>query len=97
MHDLTADAGNAREEARRLVSDDRRTPSEVDGAPLFRAFLVRLAVNDHLLHANVHHAAFDGWSAAVYQRELWALYAAFSRGEGSPLPELTPTTPWQRG
>ena len=102
VHDLTAMRGDAREEeARRLVSEDRRTPFAMDGAPLFRAFLVRVAANDHLLHANAHHAVFDGWSAAVYQRELWALYAAFSRGEASPLPEpavqYADYAIWQRG
>jgi amino acid adenylation domain-containing protein len=102
VHDLTAMGRDGREEeARRRISEDRRTPFDMDGAPLFRAFLVRVAADDHLLHADVHHAVFDGWSAAVYQRELWALYAAFSRGEASPLPELAVQyadyATWQRG
>jgi amino acid adenylation domain-containing protein len=102
VHDLAAMRRDAaEEEARRLVSGDRRTPFAMDGAPLFRAFLVRVAANDHLLHANAHHAVFDGGSAAVYQRELWALYAAYSRGEASPLPELAVQYAdyaiWQRG
>ena len=102
VHDLTAMRGDAREaEARRLVSEDCRTPFAMDGAPLFRAFLVRVAADDHLLHANAHHAVFDGGSAAVYRRELWALYAAFSRGEASPLAELAVQYAdyaiWQRG
>jgi amino acid adenylation domain-containing protein len=102
LHDLTAMPPDAREEgARRLISEDRRTPFGMDGAPLFRAFLVRVAADDHLLHANAHHAVFDGESAAVFQRELWALYAAYSRGEASPLPELAVQYAdfaiWQRG
>ncbi|HEU4560440.1 MAG TPA: amino acid adenylation domain-containing protein [Longimicrobium sp.] len=102
VHDLTAMRPDAREEeARRLVSEDGRTPFAMEGAPLFRAFLVRVAADDHLLHANAHHALFDGWSAALYQRELWALYAALARGEASPLPELAVQYAdyaiWQRG
>ncbi|HEX2188170.1 MAG TPA: amino acid adenylation domain-containing protein, partial [Longimicrobiaceae bacterium] len=42
----------------------------------------------HLLLATAHHIAFDGWSRGVLLRELRELYAAFSEGRPSPLPEL---------
>ncbi|HVR98992.1 MAG TPA: amino acid adenylation domain-containing protein, partial [Thermoanaerobaculia bacterium] len=41
-----------------------------------------------LLLLTIHHIVSDGWSMQVFEREMTALYAAFSRGEASPLPEL---------
>ena len=36
----------------------------------------------------MHHIVSDGWSMGVLVKEVSTLYAAFSRGESSPLPEL---------
>src|SRR6185503_16789906 len=47
-----------------------------------------LAPEDHLLVCTFHHAAFDGWSTAPFLRELTELYAAFARGDESPLAPL---------
>ena len=35
----------------------------------------------------MHHIVSDGWSMGVLLNEVTTLYAAFSRGEPSPLPE----------
>ncbi|HEX2076352.1 MAG TPA: amino acid adenylation domain-containing protein, partial [Longimicrobium sp.] len=43
---------------------------------------------DHVLLLAMHHVVSDGWSMGVLFRELGALYAAFARGEPSPLAEL---------
>src|SRR6185503_12326156 len=40
-------------------------------------------------HLTLHHTITDRWSAAIVEQELGALYAAFSRGEPSPLPDPT--------
>ncbi|TDP89885.1 non-ribosomal peptide synthetase [Labedaea rhizosphaerae] len=45
-----------------------------NGLPI-RARLFRMDEHDHLLCVSVHHIAFDGWSAGVFQKELTALYA----------------------
>ncbi len=42
---------------------------------LFRAELMRLADDDHLLLLTAHHIVCDGWSWWVLARELGALYA----------------------
>ncbi|HYR11800.1 MAG TPA: amino acid adenylation domain-containing protein, partial [Longimicrobium sp.] len=56
--------------------------------PLIRWRLLRLADDEHLLLQVEHHFVHDGWSFAVFLRELVTLYAARVRGEPSPLPEL---------
>jgi amino acid adenylation domain-containing protein len=53
-----------------------------------RATLLRLAEQDHALLLTLHHVAADGWSLSLLWRELGTLYAAFSQGQPSPLPEL---------
>src|SRR5207245_1866161 len=37
---------------------------------------------------NTHHIASDGWSMALFVRELGELYSAFVEGKPPPLPEL---------
>jgi hypothetical protein len=48
--------------------------------PLFRTRLFELAADDHLFLQVEHHFIHDGWSLAVYLRDLQALY----RGEVLP-------------
>ena len=61
-------------------------PYDLATGPLFRPRLLRLDAEDMLL-VNLHHAVADGWSMGLLFRELAALYAAYRRGEASPLPE----------
>src|SRR5262249_47496346 len=56
--------------------------------PLFRAMLLRLGAEEHVLLLSMHHVVSDGWSVGVLFRELSALYAAFREGGDSPLAEL---------
>ncbi|HEX8904354.1 MAG TPA: condensation domain-containing protein, partial [Longimicrobiaceae bacterium] len=102
VHDLSHLPPEAREaDAVRRVAADMATPFALDEGPLFRLMLLRLASDDHLLHLTTHHTVFDGWSAAVFGRELAALYDAFARGEPSPLAPLpvqyADYAAWQRG
>jgi amino acid adenylation domain-containing protein len=61
---------------------------DVARLPLVHWVLLRLDAGDHVwLHAE-HHLVHDGWSFNRIMAELMALYAAFTRGEPSPLPEL---------
>ncbi|MCP4663968.1 MAG: non-ribosomal peptide synthetase, partial [bacterium] len=48
----------------------------------------RRASSDQVLLVTMHHIVSDGWSMGVLQRELTALFDAFSQGQASPLPEL---------
>ena len=43
-----------------------------------------------------HHIIFDGWSVAIFSRDLSALYEAFRRGEDNPLKALPSSMPTMR-
>jgi hypothetical protein len=87
--DLCGQPAEAREaEARRIASQEAWKPFDLTRGPLVRAVLLRLDERLHVLLLLTHHIVFDGWSEAVLLGELRRLYAAFSRGEPSPLPPL---------
>ncbi|HST62951.1 MAG TPA: amino acid adenylation domain-containing protein, partial [Longimicrobium sp.] len=89
MEDLSALDGAAREaETRRRTDEEARRPFDLATGPLFRASLLRLADDEHVLLLCMHHVVSDGWSLDVLFRELGALYGAFTQGAESPLPEL---------
>jgi amino acid adenylation domain-containing protein len=75
-------------EARRLMSGETRRPFDLDRGPLFRAHVVRLGPEEHLLLLAMHHIVSDGWSLGVFSRELTAFYEAFATGVPAVLPEL---------
>jgi len=87
-------------EACRAVRAAALTPFDLAHGPLLRLLLVRLGAEDHLFTVVVHHLVSDGWSAAIFLRELAALYAAAVRGEPSPLPaprvQYADWAVWQR-
>ncbi|MCP4660170.1 MAG: amino acid adenylation domain-containing protein, partial [bacterium] len=88
--DLEPLPAEAREtEARRLAADEARRPFDLSRGPLIRVTLLRLGAADQVMLVTMHHIVSDAWSIQIFQRELTALYTAFSRGEASPeLPEL---------
>ncbi|HEX8904115.1 MAG TPA: condensation domain-containing protein, partial [Longimicrobiaceae bacterium] len=89
LDDLSTLAAGEREaEARRRADADANTGFDLEAGPLFRARLLRLAADEHVLLLCMHHAVTDGWSLGVLQRELGALYAAFSAGRPDPLAPL---------
>jgi amino acid adenylation domain-containing protein len=82
--------GEADREAavRRRAGEEAARPFDLSAGPLFRAALLRLGAEDHVLLLSMHHIVGDGWSTGVLFRELSALYAAYREGGESPLPEL---------
>ena len=53
--------------------------------PVFRAGLVRLAADDHVLVLAFHHIVVDGWSMGILQSDLAVEYTAALEGRPSPL------------
>jgi amino acid adenylation domain-containing protein len=76
------------EEALALARREFQRPFDLARGPLLRAQLLRLDTMDHMLLLTIHHGVFDGWSMGVFNRELAALYVAFTNGRASPLAEL---------
>ena len=71
-----------------LATKEARKPFDLTRPPLLRAVLLRRGSADFVLLLTIHHIVADGWSVGILARELAALYAAFSDGQPSPLPEL---------
>jgi amino acid adenylation domain-containing protein len=88
------------EEARRAVVEETQRPFDLQSAPPWRAKLLRLGEEEHVLAVVMHHIISDGWSTGVLARELSALYEAYAAGRPSPLTELpiqyTDYAAWQR-
>ncbi|HEU4561403.1 MAG TPA: condensation domain-containing protein, partial [Longimicrobium sp.] len=75
-------------EARRRATEEAMRPFDLAAGPLFRAVLLRLDEESHVLLLSMHHIVSDGWSLGVLFGELSALYAAYREERESPLPEL---------
>ena len=87
--DLGALDPAAREEAARAgTRDEAAQPFDLATGPMVRGKILRLDDDDHVLLLTMHHIVSDAATRGILQRELMALYAAFSRGRPSPLAEL---------
>jgi amino acid adenylation domain-containing protein/FkbM family methyltransferase len=99
--DISSSENDREAEAKRLAREEVAKPFDLSRGPLLRTVLYRLGQEDYLLDLTMHHIISDGWSIAVLLREASILYAAFSSGRPSPLPELpiqyVDFSEWQRG
>jgi amino acid adenylation domain-containing protein len=75
-------------EVRRRAGEEARRAFDLSAGPLFRATLLRLGGEEHVLLLSMHHIVSDGWSMGVLFRELSSLYEAYREGRESPLREL---------
>ncbi|MGA7965310.1 MAG: amino acid adenylation domain-containing protein, partial [Gammaproteobacteria bacterium] len=76
-------------QAARLAAWSREqmvTPFDLATAPLLRIHLLRLNHEAHVLHLVGHHLVLDGWSLAVFVRELAVCYNARRAGREPDLP-----------
>ncbi len=78
-----------------IAGEEAAAPFDLGAGPLIRGRLLRLeatsdpqAPHEHVLLITQHHIVSDGWSLDILIRELGALYTAFSREQGNPLPAL---------
>jgi non-ribosomal peptide synthetase component F/thioesterase domain-containing protein len=72
----------------RLSFQEARRGFDLSVGPLFRASLLRVEDNEHVLLVTPHHTVADYWSIGLISNELGALYEAYSRGSEPTLPEL---------
>jgi amino acid adenylation domain-containing protein len=75
-------------EVLRMATEEARRPFDLTRGPLLRTTLARLGEHEHVLILAIHHIVSDDWSVGIFNREISALYRAFSEGRPSPLPEL---------
>jgi acyl carrier protein len=101
VDDLTDRPGGEREMAAIAIANDEavRTFDLACDVP-WRARLIRLGPEDHVLLVTMHHIVSDGWSLGVLMRELSALYVAYATNtepELAPLPvQYADFAVWQR-
>jgi acyl-CoA synthetase (AMP-forming)/AMP-acid ligase II/acyl carrier protein/NRPS condensation-like uncharacterized protein len=108
VEDLAAavPAGNSRakallrKKAALAAEQEALKPFDMRRAPLFRARLLRLGADDHVLLLVVHDIVIDGWSMGVFIEEVAQFYAAFAAGRQAQLPEpalrYSDFASWQR-
>jgi amino acid adenylation domain-containing protein len=79
LHDLTVETDDQRAtEVAALLHREVETPFDLEHGPLFRASIVRLGDEEHLVVLTAHHIVCDGWSFAVVFKDLGPLYSAFA-------------------
>ncbi len=89
LTDLSAKPQNEREaELKKITQEENRLPFDLKQGPLFRARLIRMSENDHVVLFTMHHIISDGWSMGIFMQEIAKLYRSFVLGEQPDLPEL---------
>ena len=72
-----------------LIEAEVHRPFDLTLDHMLRAHLFKVSEGDYRLLWVMHHIASDGWSVAVFAKELVAFYEAFQANEAVALPELT--------
>ena len=89
VEDFTALAPKAAEAAAsEAISREAQRGFDLQGGQLIRAQALRFSDDHHVVCLTMHHIVCDGWSTAIFVREVNQLYTAYVRGEAAPLPEL---------
>lgn len=68
-------------EAQRLATCEARELFDLATGPLLRVSLLQLGADTHRLLITMHHIVSDGWSTAVFVRELTTLYGLAVQGK----------------
>ena len=96
IRDFTSvDAATRESRVREFIATELERPFDLIRGPLFRAHLLRLEPERHLIAIVVHHIICDGWSLGILQRDLGELYGtevgrAESGRANTPRPAATP-------
>ena len=77
-----------RAEAYRLSDAAIQQPFDLRRPPLMRTLLLRLTAEEYLQVLVVHHLICDGWSWAIFCRELWQVYVALLARRTPELDEI---------
>ncbi len=66
-----------------------KAPFDLTEGPLFRATLIRVAADEHVLVVVMHHIVSDGWSMQILLDELVELYRSKLEARGVSLQPLS--------
>jgi len=87
-------------EVRRQAAAAAATAFSLSSWPLLRVKLLRLGETEHVVLLTMHHIVSDAWSMGIFINEVAVLYAAYAKGQQSPLAELelqySDYAQWQR-
>lgn len=87
--DLTCIPSTNREEQQeRVTIAEAALPFSLKAGPLLRVRLLKLADEEHMLLATIHHIVSDGWSIGIFSDEIGAHYDAMASGREPSLPDL---------
>lgn len=78
------------EEALKWLEIESNRGFDLAKGPLYRASIIRLTPNRHLLTITMHHIVSDGWSLGIVSNELEQFYKVFSNSEDFNDPKNTP-------
>ena len=78
----------AQEKALQIVDEQSRFQFDLSGGELFNPILIKLRDQENVLMITMHHIISDGWSTAIFIRELAAAYRAFLSDSLPDLPAL---------
>ncbi len=89
LTDLSHLAADQREaELERELREDARQPFDLRTDLPFRARVIRLDSDQHVLSLVMHHICSDGWSVGVFMRDFAEIYDASHNQRPVRLPEL---------
>ena len=76
------------QEAGKQIKQAFQKPFDLTQPPLLRANLIQLEKEKYVFTFAIHHIIFDGWSAAIFIREIFSLYTAYRQKWEMPLEPL---------
>jgi amino acid adenylation domain-containing protein len=76
------------EEIRRQIRSEGERQFDLSAGLFFRAVLLKISDDQHILILTTHHIVSDAWSMGILTKEVWTLYDAYANGRPSPLQEL---------
>ena len=71
-----------------FMQAETERPFDLRHDQLFRANLLRISPDEHLLLLIIHHIAFDAWSVKIFIQEFEAIFTALENQQ--PLPQFEP-------
>lgn len=84
----------------RLATEEASRPFDLARGPLLRTVLLKIGATEWVFLLSMHHIICDGWSSAVFSRELSVTYNDYAAGRPCSLPDLpiqySDFAAWQR-